>query len=239
MTGNRSSVTVPPATVDFFKSTTELTATSVISSLFSSVGTSEVTVLPSTRFGAVEVAPDQSGVVTAGSFTSYPVYVFNNTGAAATFDLALGGTQNWANTVHADTNGDGLYTPGVDVAVANTSSIPNGSSQLLFVVVNAPGGAASGTVDASILTAVSRTNSLHYDSATFTTIVNAPTRVQLSGGGSRVVVPTDTAVYPGVLYNLATSSDRFNFSLSAASRRYASNSGRDRCSASRAAWATP
>lgn len=213
----RVRITVPPGTAIGTQSTTELKAISVASSLYSAVGTDEVTVLTSAQFGPVEVIADQSGVANAGSFVAYPMTILNNTGGVATFSLTATGTQSWTRTIHADSNGDGLYTPGVDLQITNTASLLNGGSQRVFVVENVPPGTAAGTVDVTVLNAISTTNATHYDSATLTTRVQAPTTLDLSGGGSRVVVPGDTAIYPGVAYNLTGSADRFNFTLTQAS----------------------
>ncbi len=214
-------VSVPGGTPPGSENTVTLRAVSNRSSIVLAEGTNEVTVLAG-PLGFVDVLPDNSGVVSAagGSFVAYAHRVVNLTGAADTFDLTTASSQagaGWTTSIHYDTNGDGVYTPGTDVAITNTAVLANGASQLVFVRVNVPGGgAAPGTTDLTILTAISRNTPTRYDSASDTTTVVAPTALDLSGGGTRMVVPTDTAIFPGTLYNLGTSS-AFEFSVSQSS----------------------
>jgi hypothetical protein len=147
----------------------------------------EITVLSST-LGSVIVTPDNSGVVQAGSYTAYAHRVINNTAFADTFDFlppppppdppgpgtGVDSSLGWTNTIHWDTNGDGVYTPGTDLQIWNTAQLPPGGSQLIFVRVNAPGGTASGTREVSHITAWSRRDNSLFGAATDTSTVATP-----------------------------------------------------------------
>ena len=212
----RVRATVPAGATVGTENTATLKAVSNRSNLVFAEGTDEITVLAPASFASVDVLPDQSGVVIAGSSVAYAHRVVNNTGAAEIFDLTAANTLGWTTTIHYDSNGDGVYTPGTDLQVANTATIPNGASQLVFLVVTAPPGTPAGTTDVAFLTAASRTNPTRYDSASDTTSVVAPGGIDLSGGGTRMVAPSpsgDTAIFPGTLYNLRSSSDTFTFSI--------------------------
>jgi uncharacterized repeat protein (TIGR01451 family) len=216
-------VWVPAGAPAGIQDTVRLRATSGLSGAVWDDAKDEITVLPSGTLGSVIVTPDNSGVVQAGSYTAYAHRVINNTLVADTFDLrsplgsptGVDSSQNWTNTIHWDTNGDGVYTPGTDLQIVNTAQLPPGGSQLIFVVVNAPGGTAAGTRDVSHITAWSRNDPTLFGAATDTsTVVTTPAH-DLSGGGSRVVAPGDTAVYPGTIVNLGSSADRFEITVTA------------------------
>jgi uncharacterized repeat protein (TIGR01451 family) len=216
-------VWVPAGATGGIQDTVRLRATSGISPTVWDDAKNEVTVLSST-LGAVIVTPDNSGVVQAASYTAYAHRVINNTAFADTFDFRAPGvttgtgvdsSQGWTNTIHWDTNGDGAYTPGTDLQILNTAQLPPGGSQLIFVVVNAPGGTASGTRDISHLTAWSRRDSSFFGAATDTSTVVTTPRHDLSGGGSRVVAPGDSAVFPGTVVNLGSAADRFELVVTA------------------------
>ncbi len=217
-------VWVPAGTPATTEDTVRLRAASGISPTVWDDAKNEITVLPSGTFGSVIVTPDNSGVVQAGSYTAYAHRVINNTGLAETFDLRPPGvttgtgvdsSQGWTNTIHWDTNGDGVYTPGTDLQILNTAQLPPGGSQLIFVVVNAPGGTASGTRDVSHITAWSRRDNTLFGAATDTSTVVTTPRNDLSGGGSRVVAPGDTAAFPGTVVNLGSTADRFELTVTA------------------------
>jgi uncharacterized repeat protein (TIGR01451 family) len=219
----RLRVWVPAEASAGIQDTVRLRATSSLSPAVWDDAKDEITVLSST-LGSVIVTPDNSGVVQAGSYTAYAHRVINNTGAADTFDFRAPGvttgsgvdsSQGWTNRIHWDTNGDGVYTPEVDLQVVNTAQIPPGGSQLVFVVVNAPAGTLSGTRDVSHLTAWSRNNPDLFGAATDTSTVVTTPRHDLSGGGSRVVAPGDVAVFPGTVVNLGGTADRFDLSVTA------------------------
>lgn len=212
----RLRVWVPGGTPAGIQDTVRLRATSTLSATRWDEAEDEITVLPSGSFGQVIVTPDNSGVVAAGSYTAYAHRVINNTGVSDTFDLQADSSQSWTSTIHWDTNGDGIYTPGTDLQITNTAQLPPGASQLVFVVVNAPGGTPSGTVDVTHLTATSRNNNTLFGAATDTSTVVTNAGHDLSGGGSRVVAPGDVSVHPGTLVNLASASDRFDIAVSMA-----------------------
>ena len=213
-------VWVPAGTSAGIQNTVRLRATSSLSPSVWDDAKDEITVL-STTLGSVIVTPDNSGVVQAGSYTAYAHRVINNTAFADTFDFlppppppdppgpgtGVDSSRGWTNTIHWDTNGDGVYTPGTDLQIWNTAQLPPGGSQLIFVVVNAPSGTASGTRDVSHITAWSRRDNSLFGAATDTSTVVTTPRHDLSGGGSRVVAPGDTATFPGTVVNLG-STDR-------------------------------
>lgn len=209
--------TVPFGTSAGTQNSVEFTATSALSATVKDVGTNEITVLPGAIFGPVVLIPDHSGIVTAGETIAYTHRIFNNTGAAETFDLTADVTLGWPTTIHADTNGDGVYTPGVDLAVANTAQLPNGGSQILFVVTTAPALTPAGTDEVVHITARSRSNPVQVDAVTDTTTILAASTHDLSGGGTRMAGAGDTTTFPGTLYNLSGSADRYDFSVTASS----------------------
>ncbi len=209
--------TVPFGTGAGAQNTVELTAASALDPGVSAVGTNEVTVLPASTFGPVVLLPDHSGVVTAGETIAYTHRIFNNTGAAETFDLTVDVTAGWPTTIRADTNGDGVYTPGVDLAITNTAQLPNGGSQILFVVTTAPNLTPAGTTEVAHLTARSRTNPVLVDAVTDTTTILAATTHDLAGGGTRMAAAGETTIFPGTLYNLSGTLDQYDFSLTPSS----------------------
>ncbi len=218
-------VWVPAGTPAGVQDTVRLRATSGITATVWDDAKDEITVLSST-LGSVIVTPDNSGVVQAGSYTAYSHRVINNQAFPDTFDLRAPGltsgtgvdsSQGWTNTIHWDTNGDGVYTPGTDLQILNTAQLAPGASQLIFVVVNAPGGTAAGTRDVSHITAFSRVNPDVFGAATDTSTVVTTPRHDLSGGGSRVVAAGDTAVFPGTIVNLGSALERFELTLTPAS----------------------
>ena len=219
-------VTVPPGATPATQNTVELTAVSALSPLVSDVGTDEITVLDLATFGPVILMPDHSGIVAAGDEIAYTHRLYNNTGSSGNFDIRVDTQLGWPTTVHADTNGDGVYTPGVDLALSasptagflNGGTLADGASRLLFVVTTAPPGTPPGTEDVAHLTARSRSNPVLVDAATDTTTVMAPGYgVDLAGGGTRFASPGDTTKFPGTLYNLTSSPTRYDISISPAS----------------------
>ena len=226
----RVRVTVPVATPVGIKQTVQLKAVSDRHAGTSDTGVDETTVLGVTDVGKVILVPDNSGVVVAGGISVYTHRVVNNTGVTDTFDLSVftsqavtcGTTQPpqnpacWFADIHYDSNGDGAYTPGVDIAITNTLQLANQQSQLIFVVVSSPAGATAGTVDVAHLTAVSRANPNDYDGATDTTTV-VVTGMDLSGGGTLLVQFGADATHPGTLLNTSVTPQHFEFSLTPSS----------------------
>ncbi|HEX9731032.1 MAG TPA: C25 family cysteine peptidase, partial [Thermoanaerobaculia bacterium] len=212
----RLRVNVPLGTPLGTEETTALIATSDRSAGTFAFATDETTVVDSIDFGPVALDPDHSGVVASGGSIAYTHTVTNNTGAPDTFDLTAFPTlPGWTATIYNDSNGDGVYTPGVDVAIANTLQLSDGQLQTIFVVVEAPPGAPAGDTDVVHLTAISRNDPALFDAATDTTTVVPATTHDLSGGGTRLVTPSSTAVFPGTLKNLSTAADRFDFTVTA------------------------
>lgn len=206
-------VTVPAGTSAGVQDTVLLNGVSQFGAQFKDDAKDEITVLPPSA-GTISVSPDNSGNVMAGQTTWYAHRVYNNTGSADTFDLRVDSQLGWPTTVYGDTNGDGVYTPGVDLPISNTSQIANGGSQLVFVVTTAPVGTPAGTRDLSQIQATSRNNPTLIGTATDTTTVGGNPGHDLSGGGTRIVAPGGTATFPGTLNNTGTATDRLELSLS-------------------------
>jgi len=209
-------VTVPGGTPVGTEETTNLIATSDRDPNVSAAATDEILVIDTTDVGPVILIPDNSGVVTAGGSIAYTHRVINNTGAADTFDLSAFPTlAGWTATIYFDNNGDGVYTPGIDIAITNTAQLADGESQIIFVVIDAPGGASAGDTDVTHITATSRNDTDQFDAATDTTTVLPATTHDLSGGGTLLVDGGDTAVHPGTLRNLQGVADVFELNITA------------------------
>jgi uncharacterized repeat protein (TIGR01451 family) len=207
-------IRVPGGTPPDTQDTTRLTAASDRNPAVVGVGTDETTVLDPADIGPIILIPDQSGVVDPGGSVVYPHRVFNNTGLTDTFDLVATPTlPGWTATFYFDNNGDGVYTPGVDIAITNTAVLPDGGSQLLFVVVTAPPGAMPGDADVANLAAISRNDTDLLDTASDTTTVLIATSHDLAGGGTFLVNGGATAVFPGTLFNLGEASDVFDLDI--------------------------
>ena len=161
--------------------------------------------------------PDNSGVASAGGSIAYSHRVLNNTGVPETFDLtavSLATPTPWTATYYWDSNGDGVYTAGVDIAITNTRQLAQGESQLVFLVVDVPSGTPDLTVDVAHLTAFARSDPDNvFATSTDTTTVEPPTILDLSGGGTRSVIAGATAVYPGTIRNFTNVDDLLTFDI--------------------------
>jgi uncharacterized repeat protein (TIGR01451 family) len=217
-------VTVPAGTAAGTEQTIRLLARSRLDRNTTDDARDETTVLPVAAFGTVTLLPDNSGVITCGA-SDYEVYthrVVNLTGAAETFDLGVETTINnvvsatWTAIIYYDADGNGVYSAG-DIAITNTSQIPNGSSQTIFVVVKCPTGTAAGVKAVTQVSAFSRSNARLADFASDTSTVVVPSAHDLSGGGTRDVFSPDTAYFPGTLTNYTTAAASFQLTISAAS----------------------
>ncbi len=219
-------VTIPGGASVNDAESTALTATSNRNPAVSDLATDETVVVGG--FGPVIMLPDNSGVGISGGSVVYNHRVINNSGVTDTFDLvatslALDGIGNpapWPATFYWDSNGDGTYTDGVDIAITNTQQLADGQWQDIFVVVDVPGGLSAGTVDVAYLSAVSRNDPDNlFASATDTTTIDPPTDLDLSGGGTRsldltVPSPETTGYFPGVLRNYSDVVETYNFEIS-------------------------
>ncbi len=161
---------------------------------------------------------DNSGVGAAGGTAVYAHRVLNNTGGAATFTLAAAreiGAPVWPTAFYWDANGNGVYTPGVDIQITNTQQLAQGQSQLIFAVVSVPPGTPDFSTDVVHLTAALSSDPVNvFAVVTDTTTVRPPLIMDLSGGGTRSVTAGTTAYYPGVLRNFTTVADVMSFTLS-------------------------
>ncbi len=161
---------------------------------------------------------DNSGVGAAGGTAVYAHRVLNNTGATATFTLSAArenGAPVWPTAFYWDADGNGVYTPGVDIQITNTQQLANGQSQLIFAVVQVPVGTADFSTDVVHLTAALSTDPDNvFGTVTDTTTVRPPLIMDLSGGGTRSATPGSTAIYPGVLRNFTTAADVMTFGIS-------------------------
>lgn len=209
-------VTPPGGAAVATQQTIRLFATSDRDNLVNDNATDETTIVAAPGSGTVQLFPDNSGVVLAGESVVYTHRVLNTTGLTDTFDLIADSSQGWGSTIYFDSNGDGVYTPGVDVQVNNSPQLANNASAVFFVVVTAPPGTPQGTVDVTHLTAWSRRDPTIFDGATDTTTVVMPDAHDLSGGGTRDILAGQTARFPGTLSNLGPQT-RFNFEITASS----------------------
>ena len=218
-------VTIPGGAGDGVSESTSLIATSErVASVFAQATDETYTV---TALEPVILLPDNSGVAGIGGTAIYSHRILNNTGVSDTFDLSGWSENGWGFTFYWDTDGNGIYTDGVDVAITNTLQLADGASQLFFVVVDVPGsGVADNTVDVVHIGAVSRNNVwndaeqkwdvYNSSSATDTTTVTPPTILDLSGGGTRTVLGGGIGVFPGTIRNLTGLEDTYNLSISEA-----------------------
>ena len=161
--------------------------------------------------------PDNSGVVEDGGTVVYAHQVLNNTGATETFNLTAEretGQPMWPTTFYWDSNGDGVYSPGQDIAITNTRQLAQGESQLVFAVIDVPPGTADFTTDVVHVTAAAQSDPDNvFSSATDTTTVRPPVVMDLSGGGTRSATAGTTAFFPGVLRNFTNAADRVNLDI--------------------------
>ncbi len=160
---------------------------------------------------------DNSGVGAAGGTAVYAHRVLNNTGAAATFTLTAArelGAPVWPTAFYWDANGNGVYTPGVDIQIANTQQLAQGQSQLIFAVVSIPPATPDFTTDVVHLTAALSSDPVNvFAVVTDTTTVRPPLIMDLSGGGTRSVTAGATAYFPGVLRNFTSVADVMSFTI--------------------------
>jgi large repetitive protein len=122
---------------------------------------------------STDIAPaSQSG--DPGDVVRYLVTVNNTGNGSDSFALSNeSSTQSWTWTFYIDTNDNGVFDAGVDVAGTNTGSIAQGASQGMWAVATIPAGTADAAVDASVFRATSDDNSATSDE-TGTTTVTAP-----------------------------------------------------------------
>ncbi len=191
-----------------------LTATSVRNPLVSSTAADETLVVDS--LGDIIITPDNASIISSPGEVAYSHHVVNRTGSPDTINLYVHNSQvsDWTSAIYWDTNGDGEYTPGVDLEIANTRQLEDGESQLIFVVVTAGPGLSPGAVNVSSVIAVSSADPSVLDGATdTTTVLDEPIDFDLSGGGTRLVDPGTSAFFPGRLRNLGAASDTYEFSI--------------------------
>ena len=166
----------------------------------------------------VIVVPDNSGVGAAGGIAVYSHRVINNTGATTAFDLSAARENEpstWTTAFYWDANGDGVYTPGIDIEITNTQQLADGESQTIFVVVGVPLGVVDFETDVIHITAALPSDPDNvFGTATDTTTVSPPLIMDLSGGGTRSVDAGDTAYFPGVLRNFTGMPDVMSLAIS-------------------------
>lgn len=120
----------------------------------STVNSNTVTVLVDELLNVTVTSNDGAPVVMSGS--AVLSFTLTNTGNGSeaftlTADPAVGGNP-YNTTVTGlvlDSNGNGVYDPGVDTPLANGGNSPAlaaDGTQVVFVLVNAPGGASDGVV---------------------------------------------------------------------------------------------
>ncbi len=225
-------VTVPGGTALGTLDTVNLNATSDTFGNVTGTATDEITVVDGTvvNAGDVTVTPDHSSFASAGDQLVYAHTVTNNSGAAHIFTLQATGTLgSWTSTIYQDSNGDGVFTSGVDTAITNTNNLADGTSQKVFVVIDVPGGAMNGDIDTTTLVAsffddngtpldpLDDTNlgGIATDTTTVTGAGGGDNELgfSLSGGGTQVVNAGDTPTYPGQTTNTGDTADVYEFTL--------------------------
>jgi large repetitive protein len=122
---------------------------------------------------ATDIAPaSQSG--DPGDVVRYLITVSNTGNGSDSFTLSnVSSSQSWSWSFFVDTNDNGTFDAGDDVAGAGTGSIASGGSQAIWAVATIPAGTADATVDASVFRATSADNAATSDE-TGTTTVTAP-----------------------------------------------------------------
>ncbi len=215
-------VMIPGGTPAGTQEKTTLFAVSDLDSTVTGKAVDETLVIDS--LDPVIVLPDNSGVVAPGDTVSYNHWIINNTGGTDTFDLSVvdaivggpGDPADWTTTFYYDNDANGVYTPGIDIAVTNTLQLQDGERQLIFMVVDAPLSAAPDDTHVAHITVTSRADTDLFDAVTDTTTAPAPVDLDLSGGGSRTVTPGNSGIFPGTLSNYTSSADRYDMDIDAA-----------------------
>jgi trimeric autotransporter adhesin len=120
-----------------------------------------------------DIAPaSQSG--DPGDVVRYLVTVNNTGNGSDSYELSnFSSSESWTWTFYIDTNDNGVFDAGVDLAATSTGTIASGASQGMWAVATIPAGTADATVDASVFRATSDDNSTTSDE-TGTTTVTAP-----------------------------------------------------------------
>ena len=117
-----------------------------------------------------ETAPVATTTVAPGQLAAVTTFTLSNTSnAPMDFGLAVtqqtggtgphGGTDNFdalLPTIYNDTNGNGVYDAGTDLAITYADEVAADTSRTIFVVANIPAGRATGDVAAVTLTAQAR-----------------------------------------------------------------------------------
>ena len=121
-------------------------------------------------FRVDETAPTATTTVAPGQTAAVTTFTVTNT-SNATMDFGLAvtqqaggtaphsGTDNFdvtAPTMFADTNGNGIYDAGTDLAITFLDEVLADTSRTVFVVANIPAGRATGDVAAVTLTGQAR-----------------------------------------------------------------------------------
>ena len=194
--------------------------------------TDEITIVDGGVAGAgdVTVTPDHSSFASPNDQLVYTHTVTNNSGAAHIFALQATGTRaGWTSTIYQDSNGDGVYTDGVDTAITNTNNLADGASQKVFVVIDVDGAASNGDIDTTTLVASffddngtplipgddTNLGGIATDTTTVTGAGGGDNELgfSLSGGGTQVVNAGDTPTYPGQTTNTGDTTDVYEFTI--------------------------
>ena len=202
-------VTIPGGTAAATQSSFSLTATSTTNTNVSASAFDEIVVVDAGSLPPealdILVAPDNASIAEPGDTVVYTHTITNNTGSSDAFDLlASNDLGTWSTLFFQDSNGDGVYTPGVDAQIVQTSTLADGASQRIFTVVHVPSGAVDGEINVTHVTATSQADSNLNGFATDTTTVEKPTAegdIQLVPDRSSTVGPGDTASYLHTLSN--------------------------------------
>lgn len=104
--------------------------------------------------GVLSVGPDNSRYLSAGAVAFYAHTITNNSAVEDCVNTSATSSLVWPLLLWSDDNGNGVKDDG-EAQVSNPSCIAAGDSKYLLVEVQAPANAAAGSVDQTVLTAVS------------------------------------------------------------------------------------
>jgi fimbrial isopeptide formation D2 family protein/uncharacterized repeat protein (TIGR01451 family) len=164
-----------------------------------------------TQVNAIALATtqgNQSG--NPGDKLAYKFTVTNNGNASDTIDLTFASTAGITWVFYADSNGNGTYDSGVDVALTDSDAdgkIDTGlmlkySTKTVFAVATIPPGTGDGVTDLLTVTGTSKNDPAKTGSVAWTTTTTAPNLSVLkeiisiqapAAAGGAVCTPTNTA----------------------------------------------
>jgi uncharacterized repeat protein (TIGR01451 family) len=128
------------------------------------------------QIAGVDVSPPTvNNNVASGGTQTYSFTVTNTGNGTDTFNLSqlTTTTGTFTVTIYHDVDGDGVYTPGVDLPTTSTGSLDADSSYSVLLVITNTGSDPDGTTAVTNLKATSQFNSSVSDTATVTSSITA------------------------------------------------------------------